>query len=394
MGLTERLYYTDSYLRDFRANVIETADGGCRVYLDRTALYPASGGQPFDTGTIGDAAVIEVADEGERIAHITSAPVAAGEVACAIDWPRRFDHMQQHSGQHLLSAVLFDLYGAPTVSFHLGADSSTIDLGASLTDAQVAAAELRTNEIVFENRAMSVSFEDASAAAGLRKASEREGTLRIVNIENLDRSACGGTHVRATGEIGPILVRKLERVHGNLRIEFLCGLRAVRRAHADYDALARIGRTFSCALDDAPALAAAQVQSLETVEKARRKAAVELAQVRGRELYTATEPEASGLRAVVERVAAGVSEEEVRSRAQGFTSQPRACFIALFAGPRPAALMAVSADAGVHAGNVLKEAVAKLGGRGGGSAQIAQGSVPSPESAEELLTALLRAIGR
>ena len=394
MGLTVRRYYSVSYLRDFHASVIETGNGGCRVYLDRTAFYPASGGQPHDTGAIGDAVVIEVADEGERIAHITSAPVATGDVACAIDWPRRFDHMQQHSGQHLLSAVLVELYGAPTVGFHLGAESSAIDIGASLADTELAAAELRANEIVFENRAMSVSFEDASAAAGLRKASEREGTLRIVNIEGLDRSACGGTHVRATGEIGPVLIRKLERVHGNLRIEFLCGLRAVRRAHADYDALARIGRTFSCALDEAPALAAAQVQSLETVEKARRKAAVELAQMRGRELYASTAPDAAGLRAVVERVAAGVSEEEVRSRAQGFTAQTRACFIALFAGPRPAALMAVSADAGVHAGNVLKEAVAKLGGRGGGSAQIAQGSVPSLEAGEELVSALLRGIER
>jgi alanyl-tRNA synthetase len=394
VGLTERLYYTDSYLREFRASVIETGNGGCRVYLDRTAFYPASGGQPFDTGSIGDAAVIEVADEGDRVAHITGASVAAGEVVCAIDWPRRFDHMQQHSGQHLLSAVLVELYGAPTVGFHLGAESSAIDIGASLADTELAAAELRANEVVFENRPMSVSFEDASAAAGLRKASEREGTLRIVNIEGLDRSACGGTHVRATGEIGPVLIRKLERVHGNLRIEFLCGLRAVRRAHADYDALARIGRTFSCALDDAPALAAAQVQSLETAEKARRKAAIELAQVRGRELYEATAPDAAGLRVVVERVAAGVSEEEVRSRARGFTAQARACFIALFAGARPAALMAVSADAGVHAGNVLKAAVTCLGGRGGGSAQVAQGSIPAPEAGEELVSALQRTIGR
>jgi alanyl-tRNA synthetase len=393
VGLTERLYYTDSYLREFRATVIETANDGTRVYLDRTAFYPSSGGQPFDTGVMGDAAVIEVADEGDRIAHVTSAPVATGDVVCAIDWPRRFDHMQQHSGQHLLSAVLFEMYGAPTVAFHLGAESSAIDIGATLADNELASAELRTNEIVFENRPMSVSFEDASEAAGLRKASDREGTLRIINIDRLDRSACGGTHVRSTGEIGPVLIRKLERVHGNLRIEFLCGLRAVRRAHADYDALARIGRTFSCALDDAPGIAAAQVQSLDAVEKARRKAAVELAQVRGRELYAATAPDAAGLRTVVERVAAGVTEEEVRSRALGFTSQPRACFIALFAGARPAALMAVSADAGLHAGNVLKQAVTRLGGRGGGSAQVAQGSVPAPEAGEELLSALLRATG-
>lgn len=394
MGLTERLYYTDSYLREFRANVVETAGGGCRVYLDRTAFYPASGGQPHDMGTIAGAALIEVADEGDRIAHVTSAPVAAGEAVCRIDWPRRFDHMQQHSGQHLLSAVLVELYNAATVGFHLGADTSAIDISASLDDADLAAAEVRANRIVFENRPVSISFRDASAAEGLRKASEREGTLRIVTIDGLDRSACGGTHVRSTGEIGPVLIRKLDRAHGNLRIEFLCGLRAVRRARADYDALARVARTFSCSLDDAPALAASQAESLETAEKARRKAAVELAQVRGRELYAATPPDAAGLRTVVERAASGTSDEEVRSKAQGFTAQPRACFIAVLPSARPAVLMAVSADAGVHAGNVLKEAVTRLGGRGGGSAQMAQGSVPAPEAAEDLAGALLRAIGR
>jgi alanyl-tRNA synthetase len=394
VGLTERLYYTDSYLREFRANVMETAAGGCRVYLDRTAFYPASGGQPHDMGTIAGAALIEVADEGDRIAHVTSAPVAAGEAFCRIDWPRRFDHMQQHSGQHLLSAVLVELYNAATVGFHLGADSSAIDISASLSDTDLTAAEVRANQIVFENRPVSISLEDASAAEGLRKASAREGTLRIVTIDGLDRSACGGTHVRSTGEIGPVLIRKLDRAHGNLRIEFLCGLRAVRRARADYDALARVARTFSCSLDDAPALAASQAESLETAEKARRKAAVELAHVRGRELYAAAPPDAAGLRTVVERAASGTSDEEVRSKAQGFTEQPRACFIAVLPSARPAVLMAVSADAGVHAGNVLKEAVTRLGGRGGGSAQMAQGSVPAPEAAEDLAGALLRAIGR
>ena len=391
--MTDRLYYTDSYLREFRANVIETAEGGRRVYLDRTAFYPASGGQPHDTGTIAGADVIEVVDEGDRVAHFVSNAVSEGEVECQIHWPRRFDHMQQHSGQHLLSAVLVEKLGAPTVSFHLGAESSTIDIGGALTETDLPAAEVRANQIAFENRRVTVSFEEADAAAGLRKASEREGTLRIVSIEGLDRSACGGTHVRATGEIGPVLIRRLERVHGNLRIEFLCGLRAVRRAHADYDALARIGRTFSCALDEAPALAAAQVHSLEAAEKARRKAAVELARVRGGELYDATAANAAGQRVAVERVAAGVSDEEVRARAQGFTERPRACFVAVMAGARPSALMAVSADVGVHAGNVVKDAVARLGGRGGGSAQMGQGSVPSQEAAEALLAALLAAIG-
>src|SRR6202050_2038471 len=129
--MTERLYYHDSYLRDFRGNIVEIADGGKRVYLDRTAFYPTSGGQPFDLGTLGGAAVREVIDEDDRIAHLLEAPVAAGEVDARIDWDRRFDHMQQHTGQHLLSAVLVAGFGLPTVSFHLGQEISTIDLDAT-----------------------------------------------------------------------------------------------------------------------------------------------------------------------------------------------------------------------------------------------------------------------
>jgi alanyl-tRNA synthetase len=393
VGLTERLYYTDSYLREFRANVTEAAEGGCRVYLDRTAFYPASGGQPHDTGTLGGTEVIEVADDDGRIAHVTAAPVAPSEVACRIDWPRRFDHMQQHSGQHLLSAVLVEMYSAQTVGFHLGAASSAIDVAVrSLTDGQLAAAEARANEVVFENRPVAISFEDSETAGGLRKASERQGTLRIVSIEGLDRSACGGTHVRATGEIGPILIRKLDRAHGNLRIEFLCGMRAVRRARADYDALSRIARTFSSAIDDAPAQAAAQAESLEAADKARRKAAIELAGLHGREMYRSTPPGPNGLRSVVERIPAGTPDEEVRTKAQGFTAESRSCYVSAAGGERPSILLAVSQDAAIHAGDTLKTALAKLGGRGGGNRQIAQGSAPSPEALEELLRILQDAI--
>jgi alanyl-tRNA synthetase len=392
--VTARLYYTDSYLREFRAVVMEARDGGRRVYLDRTAFYPASGGQPHDTGTIGGVPVVEVVEEGDgRIAHVTGDPVAAGEAECRIDWPRRFDHMQQHSGQHLLSAVLAGLYGAQTVSFHLGAESSTIDVGVpSLSAAELAAAEARANEIVFENRAVSVSFEDE--ATGLRKPSEREGTLRIVTITGLDRSACGGTHVRATGEIGTILLGRLDRAHGNLRIEFRCGGRAVRRARADYDALSAVARTLSVPLDDAPAQAAAQAQLLEAAEKARRKMALELAQMCGRELYRETAPDAAGLRLVIERSAAGALGEEVRAKAQAFAGGAKACFIAVAESEQPAVLMAVSQDAGVHAGNTLKEALGKLGGRGGGNAHVGQGSLPSRAPLDELLRDLRAALDR
>jgi uncharacterized protein (TIGR02270 family) len=229
--MTDRLYYTDSYLTTFQARVVEKSADGGTVYLDRTAFYPTSGGQPFDTGSIAGAPVVDVVDEGERIAHVLGAAVDLDDVECRIDWPRRFDHMQQHSGQHLLSAVMAELFGIATLSVHFGAASSTLDLDTpSLTADQVRAAETRANEAVFENLPVSVLFADSPEDLGLRKASDRSGVLRVISIEGLDRSACGGTHVRATGEIGPVLIRKLDKVRGAVRVEFLCGLRALRRA--------------------------------------------------------------------------------------------------------------------------------------------------------------------
>src|SRR6202167_5191519 len=167
--MTERLYYEDSYLRQFTAQAVECAGDGSPVYLDRTAFYPTSGGQPFDLGSIAGIAVRDVVDEGDRVAHLLAAPLAAGPVECSIDWNRRFDHMQQHTGQHLLSAVFEDLFHLRTVSFHLGADSATIDLEGGAVDARVATAvEARANEIVWENRPVGVAYEDAASVQGLR----------------------------------------------------------------------------------------------------------------------------------------------------------------------------------------------------------------------------------
>lgn len=385
--MTERLYYTDSYLAEFRARVVGTDADGLRVCLDRTAFYPSSGGQPNDTGTLAGVAVVDVIDEGERIIHVTAAPMTAGEVEGRIDWRRRFDHMQQHSGQHLLSAVLTDLFGSPTVSFHLGAESSTIDVAASsLEPKQILAAEERANELVAENLPIAVSFEEAAAVKDLRKESDREGTLRIVSIEGYDRSACGGTHVHATGEIGPVLLRGIERIRGNVRIEFLCGMRAVRRARSDFDALSRIARTFSAAVDDTPSLVASQFEAFQAADKTRRKLAGELARFRGRELYENTSPGPDGSWRATHRTGSAI-DDEVRALAQGFTAQPGAVFLAVADDP-PSVLLAASSDAGVHAGNVLKTALTKLGGRGGGNAQMAQGSVPSKEALAQLIAEL------
>jgi alanyl-tRNA synthetase len=385
--MTDRLYYTDSYLREFAARILERSADGRTVYLDRTAFYPASGGQPCDTGSIAGVPVLDVADEGDRIAHRLEEPLDCGPVECAIDWSRRFDHMQQHTGQHLLSAVFEEWFGLHTVSFHLGAESSTVDLdGGAVESGAVLDAERRANDIVFENRPVAVQFEQGAEVQGLRKPTDREGTLRIVSIEGLDRSACGGTHVCATGEIGPILLRKLDRVRLTVRVEFLCGGRAVRRARADYEALSKTAQVLSAPLEEVPAMVAAELETARANDKARRKLELDLAAFQGKELYLATAAGADGVRRVTRRGVKG-SLEELRAIAQNFTAQPKAVFIATLADP-PSVLLAASADAGIDAGKALKAALAEAGGRGGGSARIAQGSVAEVGALDRVLEKL------
>jgi alanyl-tRNA synthetase len=386
--VTERLYYTDSYLHHFSARIVDRSPDGLTVYLDRTAFYPTSGGQPFDTGSLSGVPVVDVVDEDDRVAHrLAAAAPPADAVDAVVDWARRFDHMQQHSGQHLLSAVFEELYALKTVSFHLGADSATIDLEGIPVDARVfAAVERRANEIVYENRPLRVDFQHAAEAQGLRKPSDREGTLRIVSIDGIDRSACGGTHVRATGEVGAVLLRKTEKIRQATRVEFLCGARAVRRAHADYDALAKAAQLFSAPLDEVPAWIAAQLESFRTAEKARKKLELDLAGYQGKELYDITAPGPDGFRRITRRLEKG-SVDELRALAQNFTAREKSVFLAALNDP-PSVLLAVSADAGIDAGKLIKEAITAAGGRGGGTPRIAQGSIPQASALDAVLARL------
>jgi alanyl-tRNA synthetase len=385
--MTERLYHTDCYLRQFTAHIAALSDDGLTVRLDRTAFYPTSGGQPFDTGTLAGLPVVGVSEDESGIAHQLASPLAAVSadrtVECAIDWFRRFDHMQQHTGQHLLSAVFEARFGLKTVGFHMGAGSSTIDLEGHAEPRVAAEAETCANRIVCENRPVAIAFEDAAQARGLRKASGRQGALRIVTIQDLDRSACGGTHVRSTGEIGAVLLRKLEKVRQCARVEFVCGDRAIRRARADYEALSKTAQVFSAPPGEVPALAAAQLEAARAQDKARRKLELDLAACHGRELYQAAAPDAGGFRRVTRRADRGVMED-LRAIAQSFTAQPKAVFLAALADP-PSVLLAVSADAAIDAGSLLKAALAEAGGRGGGAPRMAQGSVPGAESLDRVL---------
>jgi alanyl-tRNA synthetase len=387
--MTTRLYYTDAELTDFAARVVEQAEAGRRVYLDRTAFYPTSGGQPHDLGLLGGVRVLDVVDEGDRVAHVLDAPLRLGgetTIEGAIDRARRLDHMQQHTGQHLLSAVFADLLGAETTSVHFGADLSTIDLDVAPPSREsLLAVEARANEIVAADLPVTVSFEDAATAAALRKPSDRTGEIRIVSIAGVDRSACGGTHVRSTARIGVVLLRRVERVRQAARIEFVCGVRAVRRARADYDALAEIASAFSAGVDQAPALVRAQAEGARAEHTRAERLAREIAGFTAERLVAAA-PLTNGARWVVQRTAGAV--DELRGLALAVAEQPQGVFLAV--GTEPAAiLLAAAADSGVDAGAVLKAALAAIDGKGGGSARLGQGRVPDREQLDALVARLV-----
>src|SRR5215467_9775133 len=262
--MTQRLYYHDSFLFDFEARVLESLarDGRHAIVLDRTAFYPTSGGQVHDTGVLNadgkQIAITEVADEEDgRILHFALEPLPAGTpVHGAIDSARRRDHVQQHSGQHVLSAAFIQLFNMPTVSFHMGEESCTIDLETSgLSGAQAQKVALLANEVIAEDRPVHIRFVPLEEARqlGLRKLPPKQtGDLRLINITNFDLTACGGTHVRATGQIGNILLRKIEKVKQGMRVEFVCGLRAVGTARRDYSTLTESAALYSSNIYDVP----------------------------------------------------------------------------------------------------------------------------------------------
>jgi alanyl-tRNA synthetase len=414
--MSDRLYYADSFLKDFEAAVTDirevsrTADRSVwKIALDRTAFYPTSGGQPFDTGVLRavsrNGAILEVLvesveeDEHGEIWHYTTKPLLAGtKVEGHLDWSRRLDHMQQHSGQHLLSAVFAQELKALTVSFHLGEVSSTIDL-AAVSPAQhtIERVERIANEIIAEDRTMhirTVPREEAEAllAAGkLHKLPEREGSIRLIEIENYDLNACGGTHVRSTGQIGSLLIRSVEKVSRGVRVEFVCGLRAVAAARRDNTLLAHCGALTSGSGAEVPAAIERLQNEAKSTIKERQRLREELARYQATQLAVEVQIE-EGLR-LVDRVYDNVDREYLRLLASRLTaSVPQTVALLCSSESEPASVvLAHSHDMEFHSGQLLKEALARLGLRGGGSVDMAQGEIPGTRL-EELRTMLRAAI--
>ena len=374
--MTERIYYTDAYLREFDAGVLElvTSDGRQAAILDRTAFYPTSGGQPHDTGTLGDARVVDVFDRDDGVVlHVIEGPIAPGRTHGRIDWGRRFEHMQQHTGQHVLSAAFERTCRVSTVSFHLGTASATIDLAREVSPREIGEAELAANRIVWEDRPVLVRFVEAAAAAslGLRKEPSRAGTLRIVEVEGFDTSACGGTHVDRTGAIGNIAVAGWERFRGGTRVEFRCGIRTLQAYRSLREAAAASAGLLSTRADDLPAA----IQRLLSENRDGRRRLKDLQDRVARHEADALASRATQVgdtRVVVEPLD-GWELPALKTIASSIAERPAYAAI-LISGPRPASIVAARGTAAaLDCGALVKAVAARFGGKGGGRPESAQG---------------------
>lgn len=404
--MTTRLYYPDSFLHDFDAEVREVLDSPRpALVLDRTAFYPTSGGQIFDTGWITSVAndkfkVTEVADgEGGRVVHYFEAErdfdkgslKPGTRVRGQVDATRRRDHMQQHSGQHVLSAAFIRLYNMPTVSFHMADDYCSIDLDTpTLSKEQIESAERLANEIILENRAVDVRFvtRDEAGKLGLRKLPPTErDELRLIDIRDFDLTACGGTHVSQTGQIASVLLRKAEKVRQGWRVEFVAGQRAVATARRDFTTLTETAALFSAHIYDVPQQARKSLDEIRSLRKLREQSQEELAAAQAAALLAET-PETNG-RKVVVRTLADRDLNFVKLLAQKLTRlSTHAVALLATSSPQPSLVFAQSAGQPFDMGALMKVTMAKLGGRGGGSKDFAQGGISSADGIDAKLRAI------
>jgi len=396
MPRTERLYYNDSHLIEFEALVVdktERVSGWTAVTLDRTAFYPTGGGQPSDTGTLDGLRVVEcIDDEQDSVLHMIQgrAPEIGAAVKGRIDWPRRLDHIQQHTGQHILSQALVTLFNAPTRGFRVLDQSCEIDVELmNPTDAVIDRAVELANNVIWEDRAIAIKTvtREEAKSLPLRKEPAREGELRVIEIEGFDLTPCGGTHAFRTGEVGMIAVRSWERAKGLTRIEFLAGVRALadyRRANQTARAVAGL---FSAAREDAPKLTARMLAENKELQRRLRALEEVAADVEAGKLLADCSPTAAGIR-IVSRIFDNRDAESLKHLAQALIAQPNT--IALLGSRDKEAARLVFARSAYAPGDMnalMKQACERLDGRGGGKPDLAQGGGKNVAALSEAINA-------
>ncbi|HKY41555.1 MAG TPA: DHHA1 domain-containing protein [Pyrinomonadaceae bacterium] len=389
MPVTERLYYSDSHLIEFEARVVDVTErvsGWTAVVLDRTAFYPTGGGQPSDTGTLDGSRVVECIDDGDNgVLHVVqgTAPRRDAVVRGRVDWARRLDHIQQHTGQHILSQALVTLFNAPTRSFRVMEALCEIDveLDNPTTEKIERAVEL-ANNVIWEDRPITTLnvTPDQAAELPLRKESAREGELRLIEIEGFDLTPCGGTHASRTGEVGMIAVRSWARAKGLTRIEFVAGTRALADYRKANKSALEIAAMFSTGREDAPQLAAQMVEENKELHRRIRVLEEDAAAVEAERLL------ATACDGIVTRVFDGRDAESLKKLAHALISAPGTTALLASRDKDTARLVfARSADAPGDMSALMREACTMLDGRGGGRPEMAQGGGKRVEQLEETL---------
>jgi len=383
---TRRLYYDDSFQDNFSAQVMsceiltEAEDGGfgprLGVVLDQTLFYPTSGGQPNDLGKLGDANVLDVVEKNDSIVHVVDRPVLVSRTEGCIHWSRRFDHMQQHTGQHLLSAVFQERFGLITVSFHLGEALSTIDLrGPQPLPIILEGAARAANGVIFEDREITVRYGTAEefAQQGVRKQVERKGVLRAIEITGIDLQPCGGTHIRHTGQLGMILIRGCTKIRQDWRVEFVCGHRAESTARKDAALIERVSATLKCAPGDLSKSVERLLRERELSAKRLKSLLPKVAAADAAVLLASASARSDGIR-IVAQVLEGVEPDYLQHLGSALAGTENV--VAFLAdGESGAVVFAQNPKCARDMNTLLKEMFEKFAGKGGGSKDFARGAL-------------------
>ncbi|MFZ5352915.1 MAG: alanyl-tRNA editing protein [Bacillota bacterium] len=386
---TKKIYFDDSYTVDFEANILKVQNYKDKyaVILDKTAFYPESGGQPADKGSINGIKVVDVIEEDQAVLHIIESPFASQKAVCSIDWERRIDHMQQHTGQHILSACFYKLYGGNTSSFHIGSDYATIEIDITEFNEDMAAAiEDMANKAIYANLPVYASIVDPETLQKLplRKMPRVESNIRIVEIEDFDFSPCGGTHVKSTGEIGIIKIRRWEKLKSSYKFEFVCGMRALTDYRLKNAAIYYLGAAMS--VRDAEVITAFDKlnDSLSELQKQCSILRNELLDIEaGKNMDNAEEYKEIK---IITKLYEKKDINDVKLMAQNIVKNPS--FIVLMAAVNNAvqAVFARSEDVDLDASSLLKKVLPIINGRGGGSPKLAQGGGEITKAAQEFIT--------
>lgn len=374
MTETKRLYYEDVYKKEFTATVVECREQkkGYVVILDESAFYPEGGGQPSDVGTLGDAKVTEVHEKDGELLHYTDKALEVGaKVEGKIDWARRFDLMQQHSGEHMVSGLIHEAYGYDNVGFHMGSDTITIDLNGPLDEAQLAEIERKTNQKIWEDTQIKIIYPTAEELEKIDYRSKKEltGQVRIVEFPGVDICACCGTHVTHTGEIGMVKLLSVEKFREGVRIEMICGKRVLDYLNMVNDQNHQISVKLSAKMDKT-------AQAVERLQEENFRLKGQVGQLVDDMCRKEAERYAGSGSVLI--FMDGMDADSVRKLADAVTQTCQGC-CAVFSGNADGSYKYAMGEKDGDLRQFTKEMNAKLNGRGGGKPFFVQGSVQASE---------------